>query len=332
MPYKFFSHLKITPKKRYVMGRLKNHLNGEVIHLHPHHTFGRHRSKSETVLISRDISKIHASIVWEEEQCKIVDHSRNGTWLNNNRLEIANSINLTVGDTIQFGGAINSSWQVLDLSPPRPLLIPLHSDEPSIELDRLLALPDEELPALVIYQSDHNQWRYDDDSNSFTLKNGDIIHNNGLSWKFVAVEKIEPTLSSKKEKKNAIIRFRFRVSPDEEHVALHILQDQQTIDLGKRVHHYPLLVLARQRLKDAGKGLDSISQGWIESQQFCSMLKMDYFHVNTQIYRARKQISQVIPKGQNLPKVIERRDGRLRFGSANLIIQSDDSLGKLHVS
>lgn len=109
--------------------------------------------------------------------------------------------------------------------------------------------------------------------------------------------------------------MQFQVSLNEEHVFLTILRDGATcVELGERVHHYSLLLLARRRLEDAGRGLDSESQGWIDIEQLTRMLGLDSNYFNLQMLRARRQILQALPLGCGAPVVIERRRGEVRFG------------------
>ena len=106
--------------------------------------------------------------------------------------------------------------------------------------------------------------------------------------------------------------MQFQVSLNEEHVFLTLLDDgSRVIDLGERVHHYSLLVLARLRLADAARGIESGSQGWVGIEQLLKMLGMDGGHLNIQLFRARRQLLQVLPAMQ----LVERRRGELRFGS-----------------
>ena len=155
------------------------------------------------------------------------------------------------------------------------------------------------------------EWVCENEKGVYPLTNGDIIrHDRGL-WQFFCDDPVDVTLTKKIVKE---IRFHFHVSMDEEHVFLRIQSDEDTIDLGERAHHYMLLTLARQRLKDAEEGLDQETQGWIETDRVADMLGIDPSHLNIQIYRSRKQINDALSELQNPPHVIERRFGGLRFG------------------
>lgn len=112
------------------------------------------------------------------------------------------------------------------------------------------------------------------------------------------------------------ICLNFQVSLNEEHAFLSILHGARTeIDLGERAHHYSLLTLARHRLDDAKNGLDPSSQGWIELAQLSRLLGIEPEHLNIQIFRARAQIIHALPQVAQLPSIIERRRGELRFGA-----------------
>lgn len=120
-------------------------------------------------------------------------------------------------------------------------------------------------------------------------------------------------------------QFIFHLSQDEETTHLE-LQLQQTLDFGIRTHHYLLLQLARHRIEDAARGLDAESQGWVYVDQLGAELGLDSTHMNIQIFRARKQLSDFLPNllGQQL--LIERRGGRLRFGCEKLTIYKGATL------
>lgn len=111
-------------------------------------------------------------------------------------------------------------------------------------------------------------------------------------------------------------QLRLQVSLNEEHVFLSIaLSGERQLDLGERSHHYCLLTLARQRLRDAERGIDGSGQGWLGRQQLSAMLGIDIGHLNIQIHRACKQIARALPPGVQVDAVVERRCGELRFGT-----------------
>jgi hypothetical protein len=121
--------------------------------------------------------------------------------------------------------------------------------------------------------------------------------------------------------------LQFNISQNEEHCYLTIREkDKNRLNLGERAHHYTLLTLARQRLKDARCGIEQESQGWIEIEKLSKMLGLDVAHINIQIFRARNQIARVYPPGAELPGIVERRRGEVRFGTVRAQIVRGSSI------
>lgn len=118
----------------------------------------------------------------------------------------------------------------------------------------------------------------------------------------------------------------FAVSLDEEHVTLSIWDGRRSLYLGERTHHYSLLSLARQRLRDAERGLDPSSQGWLDTDQLSHSLGLDASHLNIHIFRARHQFKQALSLQAALPEVIERRRCGLRFGALRFKIVRGSTL------
>ncbi|TQV88486.1 response regulator transcription factor [Aliikangiella coralliicola] len=107
--------------------------------------------------------------------------------------------------------------------------------------------------------------------------------------------------------------FEFNVSADEEHTFLSVEHSGENFDFGERVHHYLLLILARQRLQDYQQGFEESSQGWVEISDLQNMLRLDYCHLNIHIFRARQQINKKMSTQDNPVEVLERRTGSIRF-------------------
>ena len=120
--------------------------------------------------------------------------------------------------------------------------------------------------------------------------------------------------------------FNFIVSQNEEHVQLAIASGEKQINLGERSHHYSLLTLARKRFLDAGRGFDTLSQGWISMEQCSVMVGIEPKHLNMQLHRARQQIAQAFLMNTLFSHCIERRRGELRFGSFRFQIKRGSQL------
>jgi hypothetical protein len=114
--------------------------------------------------------------------------------------------------------------------------------------------------------------------------------------------------------------MKFQTSPDDEHVCLALLRGRSTLDLGEQTLHYLLLLLARQRLADVARGTDPMSQGWVEFDTLVQMLDMDKRHLDTQVFRLRKEFEPAVSQGYIQHDFIERRKGGLRLGNVAIEI------------
>jgi pSer/pThr/pTyr-binding forkhead associated (FHA) protein len=285
------------------------------------HTFGRHPNNVQTLLTFADTSQIHASIRWNKEQWEIIDHSRNGSSIDGCRMASNTWIEIENDNIIQFGQDEESLWQVINLDPPATLLFCDQADSESqiIPLDTSHhLLPDENAPELALYISSTGSWALDQGEHSRTLNDGDIIEIGGQAWEFVCSPVVQATaeIPSIDGGLNLHqITLHFNVSQDEEHVSLKITVGDQVYNLHERVHHYAVLLLARQRKNDAKLKIVGDKQGLLEFATFSKMLGLEPVHVNIHIHRFRLQVFQTIPEASSWPSLIERKNRNVRFGA-----------------
>ncbi len=262
---------------------------------------------------------MHASIRWTGKTWELRDHSRNGTLFDGALLSHAKGLELRVGSVIGFGRDGGSAWLVEDLSSPSNLLWPLGHDEQPIILGHSNLLPHGQAAELSIHRSEKGQWICTAPQGSWVLEDGDEVRFAGKAWCFILMAEVVSTMEGMIGGSGPLSRSRptlfFRVSLDEEHVWLKLDDADCHLDFGERSHHYALLTLARLRLADAQRHLDSHAQGWIELGRLAKMLGIDPGHLNIQIFRMRKQLALSVPCGAHVPELIERRRGSLRFGN-----------------
>ncbi|HEX7763134.1 MAG TPA: FHA domain-containing protein, partial [Cellvibrio sp.] len=153
---------------------------------------------------------------------------------------------------------------------------------------------------------------------------GDLVQFASGHWQFVRAQIYGPT-EVKSARHINDFEFVFNMSLDEETTQLELHQ-QQVLDLAVRTHHYLLLQLARHRCEDAARGLDSKSQGWVYAEQLAAELGLDSTHMNIQIFRARKQLADVLPDALGQQCLLERRGGKIRFGCEKFKIYKGDQL------
>jgi len=279
------------------MAIIENIMSGEKVVLRSHHVFGRQASNTDTRLTHPEASNLHASIRWNGETWTLKDHSLNGTWLENERVLKNRDIELQVGQQLSFGSLKSSVWRIQHLNEPVSALISMHNEGVDIMLDRIQVLPDEQDPQVSLYVAQSGQWVCEQDDRTFQLSSGDTISlADGREWRLYLPDSIEFTSDVSTSAYLAKENFgcHFKVSADEEHIFLKIKLEELEFDLEERVHHYLLLLLARQRDRDAQEGFDESNQGWIYLDDMSERLGVTLTHLNILIFRARKQVQQVV--------------------------------------
>lgn len=308
------------------MASLLNTQTNQQILLRSLHILGRHPGSCNTLLNNPEASRLHASILWNGSYWLIQDTSSNGTFVNSSVIATGVKTRLKADDIIQFGGLNACPWVFSNDDAPKDMLLPINSDSLPIELEGIVVLPNEKLPEITLYQSSGDQWLCEDQKGIVELESGAKISTNNLSWYFISADTFDETIKSNQlNSKNLMpIKVDFTVSKNEEHVSLCIHFGKQTIDLGERIHHYLLLMLARKRLEDGESGLEDGEQGWIDNKLLSRQTGLDENHINIQIYRFRKQLikacSSSTLSATQLIQIIERRRGELRFSLKTVYI------------
>ncbi|QPB82294.1 FHA domain-containing protein [Pseudoalteromonas rubra] len=86
--------------------------------LNSYHRFGRAEGEVDTQLLGVEISRHHAIIVWTGEQWTLRDTSKNGVFVNQNRIVSKTDWVLSIGDVISFSELHPYSFIVSSLTPP----------------------------------------------------------------------------------------------------------------------------------------------------------------------------------------------------------------------
>ncbi len=313
------------------MAYLQDLANDKFIPLAAHHTFGRLAASVNTTISKPYVSKLHAAIEWNGRNWLIKHLGLNGTWVNGKSIAQGESAALAVNDIIQIAEQSDPGFRVLDLSAPADMLWP--ADEPPlvrppIALHKYHLLPDNDTPEIAIFIDALSQnWLLETVQNepeTFHLGHGDLIEFGGQSWQFFLCQDYGPTEARSQLRQLKELEFIFDLSLDEETTQLNVSINDKHFDLGVRTHHYLLLQLARHRAMDYAQGLDEKSRGWIYADRLASELGLDSTHMNIQIFRARKQLADILQ--QSFEQLVERRSGKLRFGSDKFKIYKGDTL------
>jgi hypothetical protein len=290
-------------------------------HLFARHLVGR-SSLAHLRLSDPGISGEHAVLSWNGRAWEVHDlGSRNGTMLDGRRLAQGERAEVARGAALAFGSS-SSAWRLVDDGPPVVIALPAEGGEPIAgELD-LLALPSSDDPELTVYRDASGQWTLDRDGATEGAASGREITVGGRRYTLHLPDVVAQTLeASEAPLMLDALTLSFRVSRDEEFVALSASAGGIPLDLGARAHHGLLLALARARLGDRAEEVPETSAGWVYQEELARGLGLDEPHLNVTIFRCRQHLTAAGVLGA--AGIVERRkpSRQLRIGAAKLEIE-----------
>ena len=286
------------------MGLLQ-HDSGATHLLAPRNRIGRAPS-CELHIADRTVSGEHATIQWRKSTWYIRDlGSRNGTFVNDKRIEPGASHALVQGMRLTFGST--EAWTLTDAGAPRALAISADGRQLRADGD-LIAIPSAEQPEVILYADSQGTW-WQEQADSRLPVRGPITAC-GTTWTLMTPAGLAGTATVGAGKRLDAVRLVFTVSRDEERVGLTVIHRGRAKALAARAHLYVLLTLARLRLEDHNE--PSSEQGWVDRETLQRMLGMDSNALNVAIHRARKQIAKAGFEGA--ANIVEVRRGHRRFG------------------
>lgn len=250
--------------------------------------------------------------------------SRNGTFVDGERVEVGARAALPAGARLGFGAA--GGYVMGGARPPRALAWQGASGEETVRAAEggLLALPDADAPAVSVY-ADEGGWRLEADDTERVVDGMDAIVVHGIEWHLWAPggagEAPRTTLDARDRPVSVHdIGLRFRVSRDEEHVEVTVERPDGELALEPRAHHYMLLLLARLRLEDTEAS--AAEAGYVDSELFAEMLGAAPPKVNLEVFRARRQLAEC--GIEDAARLVERRPHarQLRIGVARLSVEA----------
>jgi hypothetical protein len=273
------------------------------------------------------VSSHHASLRWTERKCwEVKDlHSKNGTYVNRERIPPGEKVRLEQGDELGFG-SLAEPFVMEDVSPPRAMLVPVEGELAPIFLDQaLIALPSIEQPDITLFQSASGQWQLDSRDLAGPLEDGDLIHVAQQSWRCHLPTPTDDT--------DVIDRFPslfaladvdllLNVSRDEEQIELALRAQGRPLSLGVKACYYLLLTLGRCRLRrDLPPTADVNEDGWISVGSLLDLLRVSEQRLNVDIFRIRQELraAGVV----DAAAIVERQPPRrlLRLGTNRIEIR-----------
>lgn len=294
------------------MGALTELGTGERLPLVDLHRVGRDPSCA-LVLGGRFASREHAIVAWTGEGWELRDlGGQNGTAVDGVRVPAGTRAPLRRGARLAFG-TDEPTHLLADDGPPEPLA--RTADGRWLEgRDGMLDLPGPEGERIVL-RDPGGGWRLESDGAVRPVRDGERIDDGERALRLCLPNDDARTLP---RVAGAAPRATFRVSLDEEQVALEILEAGRPLDLGARSHHYLLLTLARARQADRARGLPESEAGWVDAERLARQLRQEPKYLNVLIHRARRQASEAGLACASF--LVERREQarQVRFGLPDL--------------
>lgn len=261
------------------------------------------------------ISTAHALFRWNGSFWEIRDlGSKNGTYVNEQRITIGASVHVKNGAEIVFGGA-SERWRLIDDRPPTPAAVPVDGGASSFMVSGTIPVPSADEPLATIY-AEGQGWSLEIDHLRKPLEPGQQFLVAGRSWRFDCPSGAAETRATETRLKRLDeVSLAFSVSRDEEHVTLRLRSGPREQDLGERACFYLALVLLERRLAEQGQGQGQAEAGWLNLDDLLKMVPeyASSSHLNVEICRLRQVLHDA--GIQDAPRIIERRRGQLRFGT-----------------
>jgi hypothetical protein len=306
------------------MGQLTRKNDSTRHELTPTLTIGRAASAGLRLTASH-VSLQHASVRWTERGTwEIRDlQSKNGTYVNGQRLAPGTPVKLELGAELAFG-SLADLLIVQDVSPPRPMLIRLDAEADPIFLrDGVLALPSLDEPTVSLFMSEGGQWHIDSRERVGPLSDGDMISVGSEHYRCslpTTADETEIIANTTGVVGLAGVQLRLSVSRDEEQVDLTLRDNGRDIPLGIKACHYLLLTLVRCRLGREAATPAGSTEGWISVSDLLDLLRVSEQRMNVDIFRIRQEIKAA--GVVDAVAVIERDTlhRRLRLGTTNAVI------------
>lgn len=127
------------------------------------------------------------------------------------------------------------------------------------------------------------------------------------------------------DKQDREVSLRFDVSANDWHVRMLITVGDREEDLGERVHHYFLLLLAREyceqykQLKSRAAEVDPLLVGWVEREWLHQAIGDNEAQFNVKLCRAKKQVEQAVHR-MGIPgySLLNTRPGAVRLNCGSI--------------
>ena len=276
--------------------------------------------------VSPEASGEHALFRWRGDHWTLQDlHSRNGTYVEGQRLVPGQSVPLTLGEHLGFGHP--DELMMVDVGPPLPAATRTEPTEDVVEgRGGRLALPSPDDPELVVVHRDGRWWLVRGGTRSM-VEDGDVVSGDSGSWTLWLPELVPSTLDvsdgTMAPPTLSAVELRLSVTGategQDELVELIVGMGARAMRLEPRAHHRPLLLLAKARHDDRTKLEEA--RGWVEQDALCERLGYTSGRLHVEIHRLRREFAAIgiIDAHMVVERRPQARNLRLGIGRVELL-------------
>jgi hypothetical protein len=283
------------------------------------------RAPTCTLQIKEDrASREHARLCFTGEAWALYDlGSRNGTFVNGERVPPSTTRELAAGDVIAFGQGA-ASWTLTDAAPPVAVARRLDDQTLIAAENGILPLPSADNPVVTVLEGEGGAWLKEVDGQAKSARDSEVLDIGGVAFMLHLPAAVLPTVDAGPRRPGLPdIELRFRVSRDEENIEVAVAGPDGLRVLPARSHHYTWLTIARARLHDRDTpGLAEPQRGWAQVDDLCRALRIEETRLNVEIHRIRQDLAAAGLR--DAASIIERRRGarQLRLGTARVAISA----------
>lgn len=284
-------------------------------------------SENELALSDASVSQFHAVLRWvvpgKWELCDL--GSRNGTFLDGERLASGERRELERGAVLRFGN--EDEWALEDDGRPFPEVRDLVSGARISGTKHLVTIEGPGGTTADILEDGPGQWQLELDGVVTDVAHDQVITVDGRPYRLglplpapeTEEARLIPTRVAAPLHRTSLT---FLVSSDLETIRLSVTWDGGEWS-SERAYNRALLALAEARLRDdAAARLAAHDRGWLYGDELCSLADYESVNrLNVEIHRARVDLArQGIP---GAPAIVQRRrgTGQLRLGTSDVEVR-----------
>jgi pSer/pThr/pTyr-binding forkhead associated (FHA) protein len=286
-----------------------------------HHTRVGRTADADLRIEDKRISSEHALLSWTNGIWEVRDlGSRNGTVVDGMRLEPGRRVPIRRGVSLKFGSPDHHFTLESDAEPD-VVAVCLDGDEILEGEHGHLQLSDN----VVLLTEDGTDYFLQRKDEREKVEDRQVVEVDSTRFRLL----IPPASSLDGQTATAEgvllpkgVALRFEVSPDEEHVQVHLIAPGVSKILRPRSFDFMLLVLARARLADDGDpDTPEEERGWVYVDELAKDLGLDVSHINVDIYRARRRFASAGVQGADdmLNRRTHTRAVRLGCGKVEVV-------------